>query len=599
MDGSGMTARAGTGDAREARWAAVAVALGTGLALADASVVVLALPPMLIDLDTTLEGLAAVIAVYTAVLAAALPFAARLLRRAGERRVGAAGFTLFAVAGALCAVPGSLAPLLVLRALQAAGAAAALVAAFTVLRGGRLWVIAAVAGTAVGPALGGVLTQLLDWRAIFILSLPVGAGAAVACLTATRAIERIAPPGPGVADPHPEAGAAPPPPPRGGGIWGPPDAGAPRRAAGVIGGRAGPYIALGGLSAALSGVLFLLVLLLVSGWSLEPLAAAATVTVLPIAALAGSRAPGTPELRACAGCALAGAGVLALAALPEASVVWVIAPQGLAGAGMGMALPALAGELIPERTPGEAAALLSARHAGITIALLLVAPIAAAQVDDAVTEVRDRGVALVLDARLPPLDKIELAGPLLADLDPVDPRDTLRAALDSAAPRFADDPTKREAFADLRRRADDTLMAAIDDGFRSVFAIAGALALLGAVAVLPRAGRGRAVALAIALAAVALPALHEVARSQLAPERVAIADPCEPRALPDTGGIQGLLQDEALKALDRAACRFGSSREELALALADPASAREYEREYGVDPRSVQGLLGVLGINLG
>ena len=45
-------------------------------------------------------------------------------------------------------------------------------------------------------------------------------------------------------------------------------------------------------------------------------------------------------------------------------------------------------------------------------------------------------------------------------------------------------------------------------------------------------------------------------------------------------------------ALDRAACRYGSSREELALALVDDDARADYEREYGVDPRSIGGLLG-------
>jgi hypothetical protein len=86
---------------------------------------------------------------------------------------------------------------------------------------------------------------------------------------------------------------------------------------------------------------------------------------------------------------------------------------------------------------------------------------------------------------------------------------------------------------------------------------------------------------------------------QIGPDRVEIADPCTPRVLPGTGGIEGFLQDAALKALDDAACRFGSSREALALALADPAEARAYERKYGVDPRSFGGLLDVIGLNPG
>src|SRR4051812_11570318 len=74
----------------------VLIAIGVGLALADASVVTLALPPMLVDLDTTVEGVAAVIGVYTVVLAAALPGAAWLRGRVPDRTLGAVGFGVFA-----------------------------------------------------------------------------------------------------------------------------------------------------------------------------------------------------------------------------------------------------------------------------------------------------------------------------------------------------------------------------------------------------------------------------------------------------------------------------------------------------------------------
>ena len=83
-------------------------------------------------------------------------------------------------------------------------------------------------------------------------------------------------------------------------------------------------------------------------------------------------------------------------------------------------------------------------------------------------------------------------------------------------------------------------------------------------------------------------------RPAFAPEPVKIADPCDPRKLPNTGGIDGAIQDAALSALDRAACRYGSSREELALALVDDDARKAYERKYGVDPRSIGGLLRAL-----
>src|SRR5918998_6487028 len=155
----------------------VLIAIGVGLALADASVVTLALPPMLDDLDTTVEGVAAVIGVYTVVLAALLPVAAWLRRRTSDATLGAAGFGVFALAGALCSLPEDLAGMLAFRALQAAGAAAALVAGFALLRGGRTWAVAAVFGTAAGPALGGALTQAFDWRAIFLAQIPLALAA--------------------------------------------------------------------------------------------------------------------------------------------------------------------------------------------------------------------------------------------------------------------------------------------------------------------------------------------------------------------------------------------------------------------------------------
>jgi MFS family permease len=216
------------------------IAIAAGLALADAAVVILALPPLLIELDTTVEGVAAVIGVYTAVLALALPLSAAL----HSRTTGAAGALLFAAASIGCASANSLELLLAMRALQAIGASALLAAAFDALDGGgagrRLWVGAAVVGTAAGPALGGALTELFDWRAIFVAQAPIALAAAPAL----------------VASPIPTVHEALPRPPRD-----------------VL---AAAALAL--LSGALTAVVFLLVLLLISGWSVEPLAAAAAVS---------------------------------------------------------------------------------------------------------------------------------------------------------------------------------------------------------------------------------------------------------------------------------------------------------------------------------
>jgi uncharacterized protein (DUF952 family) len=71
-----------------------------------------------------------------------------------------------------------------------------------------------------------------------------------------------------------------------------------------------------------------------------------------------------------------------------------------------------------------------------------------------------------------------------------------------------------------------------------------------------------------------------------------IQDPCEDRDNAGSGGITGFLQDAALAAVDEVACRVGSSREELVLAMVDDDAAKDYERRYDVDPRSVIDLAG-------
>jgi predicted MFS family arabinose efflux permease len=529
------------------------IAVAAGLALADASVVTLALPDLLVDLHTTVEGVAAVIGVYTVVLAVALIPAERVLRSLGARRTGAAGLALFAVASLACSAADSLALLLVARGFQAVGGAAALVAAFSLLAAGRdarrLWLAAAVLASAVGPALGGALTQAFDWRAIFLVQAPVGAVAALACLRE-----------------------------------GAPSGSDPDVAPAALAVR--PAVALALLSAALSAVLFLLVLLLVAGWSEEPLRAAVAVTVIPAGAVAGSRIGGALERRAAAGCLLVGGGVLALALLPEAKLGWTLLPQALAGVGMGLALPSLAGGLLPERSSADAARLLTLRHLGIAGALAVLAPVVAHDLDAATQRARERGVALVLDASLDPFEKVKLAPALLAGVEARDPRAGLHDAIAEHRSDVAGD--ERATYDRLGRRADETLTTAVGEAFRTAFIVTGALALLAALLlVLPPPGSAFA-------AAAATLAVYALLHAGLAPDPVRLQDPCKGRELPGAGGIAGLLQDRALELLDATACRLHASREELVLALTDEKDRKRFEERHGVDPRSLPSVLGGL-----
>jgi hypothetical protein len=105
----------------------------------------------------------------------------------------------------------------------------------------------------------------------------------------------------------------------------------------------------------------------------------------------------------------------------------------------------------------------------------------------------------------------------------------------------------------------------------------------------------RALLAAVAAAGAAV-AGYAAAHASIAPDPVQIADPCRDRDLPDTGGLTGFLQDRALELLDDAACRLGSSREELVLAFTDEAARKRFQARHGTDPRDVGSLLaGLLG----
>ncbi len=550
------------------------IAIAAGIALADASIVTLGLPSILVELDATVEGVALVLGVYTAVLALALLPAAALCRRFGDARVGAAGFALFLAASLGCGASNSLGLLLTLRAVQALGGAGGLVAAFALLDGGRpghgrrMWVAASVFGIAVGPALGGALTQAFSWRAIFLAQAPIVLPGLLVALQVART-ERA------------DAGLR--------------DAG---RASSPLPWR--PAVALALLSASLTAVIFLVVLLLVSGWSIEPLAAALAVSVLPIAAIASSRLPGDPETKAIAGCLLVAGGVGCLALLPGASAWLTVVPQVLAGAGMGMALPALSGELIPECTRQDTARLLAIRHAGIAVALAVLAPLISSHLTSTIDTAREQGTAAVLDANLPPEKKIEIAPDLFGGLNTDDPRGELQKEIDKAQSGLQGDEAVEMEH--LGGQLDDVVTGAVRSAFRPAFIVTSGLALLAALILLTgalgvaRALSRRAVAMA-AIAALVAAGGYGIAYGRSTRETVQIADPCQPRDLPDVGGITGALQNASLEALDRAACRFGSSREELLLALFDDRLQRKFEEEHGVDPRSALSLIqGILGL---
>ncbi|MFJ9739203.1 MFS transporter [Streptomyces sp. NPDC101166] len=163
----------------------LAVCLGTFMLLVDVTIVSVALPQMTDSLDTSFSALQWVVDVYVLVLAALLMALGSLSDLTGARRVYLAGLAVFALASLACGLANSSEMLIAARGVQGLGAAAMFATNTALLASnyeGRdrgvafgLWGAVNGAAAAAGPILGGVLTEHLDWRWIFLVNLPVAA----------------------------------------------------------------------------------------------------------------------------------------------------------------------------------------------------------------------------------------------------------------------------------------------------------------------------------------------------------------------------------------------------------------------------------------
>jgi EmrB/QacA subfamily drug resistance transporter len=154
----------------------------------DALVVMTALPDMQKDLHADLASLQWTVNSYGIAFAAGIITAAALGDRFGRRRVYNLGLVLFTVSSAACALAPTAAELITARTVQGLGAAVVmplsltiLMDAFPVERRGRILGISTGLGglaVAMGPLVGGAVTEGLDWHWIFWLNVPIGIVAA-------------------------------------------------------------------------------------------------------------------------------------------------------------------------------------------------------------------------------------------------------------------------------------------------------------------------------------------------------------------------------------------------------------------------------------
>jgi MFS family permease len=421
------------------------LALGVGLALADSSIVTLALPKILGEFDVAITSVAWVLTSFNLVLAVVAVPAAYVSRRR-PRDAFVVGILVFAAASLACGLAPSFDVLVGARCVQAVGAALLVTSVLDLLpqeaggdeRALRIWVGAGVLGAAVGPAAGGILTQLLGWESIFLVQVPL----ALVLLLAARGVT-----GRSVRAP----------------------AGRPSIAA-----NAALLLVAGGLVAAL----FLVVLLLVEGWGMSPAAAGIVVTVMPLTAIAvGRLRPRSlgPVQGAACGVVLLSGGLAALALMPRAGWGWTIPPQLLVGAGLGLTVAGLTELALHGRADQvvHGGWTLAARHAGVVVGLLLLAPVLTSALDENRDEAIRAGAAVVLDSEIPPLDKLGVAQDVLAEVDRADEA----GELPDVERAFADRPDDDDEWRSLAAGLQDQLDRAVTSAFSGPFLLAAALTL--------------------------------------------------------------------------------------------------------------------------
>ena len=177
-------------------WTLAAMCFALFMIMLDNTVVNVALPAIQDDLGASLQGLEWTVNAYTLSFAVLLVTGGRLGDIFGRRRMFLFGVIVFAASSAAIGFAPSQEWLVAGRAIQGIGGAFMMPGTLSIIsntfppheRGRAIgtWAGVSALALAIGPAVGGALTEYVSWRAIFFLNLPVAAGAVLVTLFATR-----------------------------------------------------------------------------------------------------------------------------------------------------------------------------------------------------------------------------------------------------------------------------------------------------------------------------------------------------------------------------------------------------------------------------
>jgi len=168
------------------RWTLIAVALATFMTYLDNNIVNVAIPRIQESLHLSTAGLEWVVSGYILVFASLLLAGGRLADVYGRRRLFLIGLAIFTVASFAAGIANGSAELITARAVQGLGAALVTPTTLAIISatfpGKReraaaigVWSAVGALALAIGPLLGGVISQHLSWGWIFYINVPVGA----------------------------------------------------------------------------------------------------------------------------------------------------------------------------------------------------------------------------------------------------------------------------------------------------------------------------------------------------------------------------------------------------------------------------------------
>jgi EmrB/QacA subfamily drug resistance transporter len=177
-------------DPRARRWWVLATMTGSlSMITLNQTVIAVALPTLRADLDASRTSLQWMVAAYVLGLGAFVAVGGRLADRFGQRRMFAGGVTMFALASVLGAFAWDDSIVVAARAMQGIGAGlmqpastSTVIDTFEEGERGRamaLFIGVSSAFTAIGPLLGGFFVELVSWRSVFVLNLPIAVAALV------------------------------------------------------------------------------------------------------------------------------------------------------------------------------------------------------------------------------------------------------------------------------------------------------------------------------------------------------------------------------------------------------------------------------------